>query len=436
MPRPETCVTFDAVENPGSKMHSISWASVGCASGRDPALRDRLGPDPFEVEAGAVVGELDLDLVRDLPHGKRDLAGLGLAGLRALRAVLDAVVERVAQQVLERPDELLQHRAVELGLPAADLEVRALAELARRSAQDPVQALRQAAERHGADREELLLQIPREPALHAERGVRDVEVLQQRLLDRRHVIDAFAQRARELLEARIAVEFERVEAFLALAHLHQARLDLRLGLDLDLAHLRAQTEHAAGELEQVGLERTQLAFDSRPRDRDLARLVDQAVDDVGAHAQHRARARFDGLRVRSRLRAVGRRTATPPPLFPPRCPPAQRRRRDPAPRRRRLRPCRPTSSATLVLPSRSASSTNAMRSRSPSRASKSSADPETGASSTSRRDSIRCTSSPRRMAPAIRALPLNVWSVRRSWRARASSPGARRHARTRSPACG
>ena len=32
MPRPETCVTRDAVENPGSKMHSISLASVGCAS--------------------------------------------------------------------------------------------------------------------------------------------------------------------------------------------------------------------------------------------------------------------------------------------------------------------------------------------------------------------------------------------------------------------
>jgi hypothetical protein len=31
---------------------------------------------------------------------------------------------------------------------------------------------------------------------------------------------------------------------------------------------------------------------------------------------------------------------------------------------------------------------------------------------------------------------LNVWSVRRSWRARVSSPGTRRHARTLSPACG
>ena len=50
--------------------------------------------------------------------------------------------------------------------------------------------------------------------------------------------------------------------------------------------------------------------------------------------------------------------------------------------------------------------------------------------------SIRCASSPRRIAPAIRALPLSVCSVRRSCAALVVSSGARRQALTCSPACG
>ena len=65
-----------------------------------------------------------------------------------------------------------------------------------------------------------------------------------------------------------------------------------------------------------------------------------------------------------------------------------------------------------------------------SSASKSSGVAATGASPVDSRDSIRCASSPRRIAPAIRALPLNVCSVRRSCRALPQSPGARRQPRT------
>ena len=61
MPRPETCVTFDAVENPGWKMHSMSCASLGCASG---AIRpcatafaltpSRLSPAPSSASSIAI----------------------------------------------------------------------------------------------------------------------------------------------------------------------------------------------------------------------------------------------------------------------------------------------------------------------------------------------------------------------------------------------
>ena len=242
MPRPEICVTFAAVEKPGWNRHSTSCASVGVASAATRPSATRALAHAREVDAAAVVGELDHDFVADLPHGERDLAGLRLAGVAPRLARLDAVVERVAQQVLERPDELLQHRAVELDLAAVDLEVGALVELLRGRAQDPVQALGQAAERHRADREQPLLHFARQPRLREQRGVGIVEVLQQRLLDRRHVVDAFGERARELLEARVAVEFQRIELAVLFLQQFDLRLDLRLGLDLDLAHLRCAGE--------------------------------------------------------------------------------------------------------------------------------------------------------------------------------------------------
>ena len=245
MPRPgnlrDACV---AVENPGWNRHSISCASVGDASAATMPCATARSRTRAKSMPRAVVGDLDHDFVADLPHRQRDFAGLRLARVAPRLARLDAVIERVAQQVLERADQLFQHRAVELDLRAVDLEVGALVELLRRRAQDPVQALGQAAERHRADREQPLLHVARQPRLREQRGVGVVQVLEQRLLHRRDVVDAFGERARELLEPRVAVELQRVEVAVLLLQLH-LRLDLRLGLDLDLAHLRAQADHAA-----------------------------------------------------------------------------------------------------------------------------------------------------------------------------------------------
>ena len=75
------------------------------------------------------------------------------------------------------------------------------------------------------------------------------------------------------------------------------RLHLAFGLDLDLAQLRAQAVDVLGQVEERGLDAAHVALDPAARDRYFARLVDQAVDEVGAHAQHRAaRGRRVGLR--------------------------------------------------------------------------------------------------------------------------------------------
>ena len=82
MPRPEICVTFDAVEKPGWNRHSTSCASVGSLSGaRGPSATARSRTRSKSMPR-AVVGELDRDFVADLAHRQRDLAGLGLARLR------------------------------------------------------------------------------------------------------------------------------------------------------------------------------------------------------------------------------------------------------------------------------------------------------------------------------------------------------------------
>ena len=82
------------------------------------------------------------------------------------------------------------------------------------------------------------------------------------------------------------------------------------------------------------------------------------------------------------------------------------------------------------------SSTKASRSRSVSRVSNSAGVGLANASPASRRLSISCVSSPKRIAPAIRALPLNVCKLRRSACAASTLAGLCRHARSCSPACG
>ena len=125
------------------------------------------------------------------------------------------------------------------------------------------------------------------------------------MLDGRDVVDTLRKRPGKLLESRVAIEFQRIEGCVVFADLHQAGLDLRFGLDLELADLGTQADYAARELEQIRLQRAQLAFDARPCNRHFAGLVDQAIDDVGAHPQHRMGAGLD-FGSRSASGRVGR----------------------------------------------------------------------------------------------------------------------------------
>ena len=192
----------------------------------------------------------------------------------------------VAQQVLKRSADLVEHRAVEFDLAATNFKVGALAEFLRRLPDNPVQPLRLAGERHHAHTHQLLLQLTVHPRLGKDGGVGIVEVLEQVLLHGRDVVDRLGHHPGEFLEAGKAVEFQRVEASMPLIRGGGARLHLRLGLNFNVAQLAAQANHVFREVEQGALEADHFAFNSGTGNRQFASFVNQLVDQVGTHTQH------------------------------------------------------------------------------------------------------------------------------------------------------
>ena len=119
-----------------------------------------------------------------------------------------------------------------------------------------------------------------------------------------HVVDRLGHHARQFLEAREAVELERVEGLRRrLGGLH-ARADLRLGLQLDVAQLAAQALQVVGQVAERALDLADVRLDARAGDRHLAGLVDQAVEQRRAHA-HR------GCAAAARRRRPAARAARP-----------------------------------------------------------------------------------------------------------------------------
>ena len=376
-----------------------------------------------------------------------------LAGLDARVARFDAVVQRIAQQMLERADQLLQHRAVELDLGAVDLEVGALVR-----APSPSRAGSGTGARTGC----------RTAPCGSRTGAAAL-----RATSRACASSAASASSRFLSSECCTVETslmpsasERVSSWKRVyrsnssgskspalfLHQRHLRLDLRFRLDFDLAHLRAQPDHAVGQFEQVRLQRAQLAFDARARDGHFAGLVDEPVDDVGADPQLRARADLEfgcrfGLRRASdaaRASATGGCSCESDHDDDRRC-------------RSGVASGTTTESATGGAESSPAAAVPAglVRDRSPRqprvgladaqaveherdaverrfRAPRSArASPEAHVASRPGVDSMRCVSSPSRIAPAMRALPLNVCSVRRNSATALPSCGLRLHARKR-----
>ena len=112
--------------------------------GREEAGGAGLADQRLAVDAAAVVGGLDQDLVAGLARRDPERAGRGLAGGGALVGRLDAMVDRVADDMGQGIADHLDHLAVELDVAAVGLEPDLLAEIGGKIADQPRQAGEQA----------------------------------------------------------------------------------------------------------------------------------------------------------------------------------------------------------------------------------------------------------------------------------------------------
>ena len=104
------------------------------------------------------------------------------------------------------------------------------------------------------------------------------------MLHGRHVIDALGHHPGQFLEAREAVEFERIKLHI-LHGVCLLRSHLALGLNFNFADLVAQPDDVFGEFQQRYFNRTHFAFDTCPRNCHFTGFIDQFINQIGAYAQ-------------------------------------------------------------------------------------------------------------------------------------------------------
>ena len=133
-------MTASRVENPGSSVRRAISASDGVASASSSPRSTAFDADVGEIEPAAVVGDLHRDHLAAARDGQRDGAGARFALRFALVGRLEAMVDRVAQDVQQRVDELVQHVGVDEDVRADHGERRLLVGRRRRLAHVALQA--------------------------------------------------------------------------------------------------------------------------------------------------------------------------------------------------------------------------------------------------------------------------------------------------------
>ena len=96
--------------------------------------RHRLGGDAGDVDAGAVILDLDQDLIARLASRHADLARGGLAPTAALGGRLNAMVDRVADDVDQGVAHHLDHLAIQVDIRPFDPQDHRLAQFGSRVA--------------------------------------------------------------------------------------------------------------------------------------------------------------------------------------------------------------------------------------------------------------------------------------------------------------
>jgi hypothetical protein len=163
-PRPLRLVTFSAVEKPGSKIRFRMSASGGVTPRSTRPRSQARCQHLVALDAAAVVADADQDAAR-LVAGRQRQPALGrLAGGQSLLGRLQAVVQPVAHQVHQRVGDALDHRLVEFGLAADDLQRDVLAELGGGVAHHAAEAREGLADRHHAQLQRAVADFLDQPA--------------------------------------------------------------------------------------------------------------------------------------------------------------------------------------------------------------------------------------------------------------------------------
>ncbi len=256
---------------------------IGQASGR-PGIGQALPHDRRahrrQVGAGPVVGHADQERAGAVARLQRD-ARLGrLAASHAQLGGLDAVVERVAQQVAERRVEHVEQVAIDLGGFADDRETHPLAQRTRQVAHHARIGAGGVAERPHPALQRLVVELLGDMAAAPLEAVELVDAGRERALQVVHHLPHLVERGLAPGVEIVGQAFvERVE--------RARRVALRA----------PDAQHRIGE----GLEPAR--FDQR-----FARQAQQPVQAVGAHAAHLAGVAGAVVAVaRGRLDACGRK---------------------------------------------------------------------------------------------------------------------------------
>ena len=282
MPRPAAWVSWSAVLKPERRMNCMASSSVSAASRLTKPSSTALRRIAEHVEAAAVVGDVDDDLGALAADRDADRARGRLAHHLALGGGLEAVDHRVAQHVLEGRQHLLQDLPVQVAA-ADDAEFGELALVLRRLAHQAGEPGTVLVEGHHAGAHQLVLQLGGGPGLLHQQPLRvGAEVVQQ-VLDAAHVAGRLGEAARQLLDAGVPVQFQRIElGFLPGLGLVAVQ-DLGLGLDLELAQLVPQADDGLVEFVQVELDLRELLGQAGIGDADLAGAVQQLLQQAGIH---------------------------------------------------------------------------------------------------------------------------------------------------------
>lgn len=137
--------------------------------GGDEAPLDALGADRLGVEAVAVILDSDDHELTFVLGAQTDGPAGRLAPRQAELLALDAMVHRVADQVQQRIDEVIEDALVELGLGALGDQVHLLTQRGRQIVHQAVEAAEGGADRHHLHAEHAVPELHDQPLerLHA-----------------------------------------------------------------------------------------------------------------------------------------------------------------------------------------------------------------------------------------------------------------------------